>query len=464
KILGRPRYIVAPMVDQSEYAWRILSRRYGAHLCYTPMLHAKIFSENQNLSFQFCANDPQALLAAAKLVENDCDAVDINLGCPQHIAKRGHYGAFLMEEWDLIADMVRLLDKELAIPVTCKIRVYPDVAKTIEYAKMLESAGCQLLTIRRVKESVSIPVFANGNILYKENVEECIKATGVDGVMTAEGNLYNPALFAGEHPAVWRMAEEYLHICRDFPGSADTSAIRAHLFKIFAPCLNEHPDLRTRLAATIHLPDFEDLVQQFKSRITSTVGDHPAYNPGTWELDARGFRVLPSWVCQPHFRPELPTAESRVADLDAAAAAASTAEAGVDGGDATELTEEQKERNRKREERKELKRKSREAQAEKLAAKKARMNEGGKNSLCQHPTCGQARSVKCPFGMCKSCCRGRKWEGVAEFDAVISEAVAKTAQPSPVVPMAPDGEAQPPAQQHYLCEAHKVTTAVVAAV
>jgi tRNA-dihydrouridine synthase 1 len=125
------------------------------------MLHAKLFVENEKyrkemfttnqldrpLIVQFCANDPEILLKAAKLVENDCDAVDINLGCPQHIAKRGHYGSFLMEEWDLIKNMVEILSKNLKVPVTVKIRVFSDIEKSIDYAKMIEAAGCKLLTV-----------------------------------------------------------------------------------------------------------------------------------------------------------------------------------------------------------------------------------------------------------------------------------------------------------------------------
>jgi tRNA-dihydrouridine synthase 1 len=87
------------------------------------------------------------LLKAAKYVENDCDAVDINFGCPQGIAKKGNYGSFLLEKTELIRSLVSTLNQNLKVPVTCKMRCLPNEADTLALAKVMESAGCAMLVV-----------------------------------------------------------------------------------------------------------------------------------------------------------------------------------------------------------------------------------------------------------------------------------------------------------------------------
>ena len=100
--IGSPTCVGSPMVEQSELAYRLLCRRYNAQLCYTPMLHAERFSRDPSyraaqfqtcpadrpLVAQFCGHDAATLLAACRLVEGQVDAVDLNLGCPENIAKK----------------------------------------------------------------------------------------------------------------------------------------------------------------------------------------------------------------------------------------------------------------------------------------------------------------------------------------------------------------------------------------
>ncbi|KAH9984083.1 Dus-domain-containing protein [Russula compacta] len=349
EVLGSARYVVAPMVDQSELAWRVLSRRYGAQLAYTPMINAKMYANNKRngyreiafntvfgeeggpgdrpLIIQFCANDPGQLLASAQALEGYCDAVDINLGCPQDIARKGHYGSFLQDEWDLIYKLINTLHLNLSIPVTAKFRVFASLERTVEYAKMLERAGAQILTchgrtreqrgqntgladwekVRAVKEAVSVPVFANGNILTHADIARCLNETGADAVMSAEGQLYNVALFTpsptsstsgGLHPQHGDLALEYLDIVSSQKTPTPPSAIKGHLFKLLRPALSREIDLRDTLGQ-LRGPDlapYYEVVREMKRRM-----DRDAEAAGGDGTEVKG--GFPHWVAQPYVRP-----------------------------------------------------------------------------------------------------------------------------------------------------------------
>ncbi|KAK5076396.1 tRNA dihydrouridine synthase [Lithohypha guttulata] len=260
--IGSPKVIVAPMVDRSEFAWRLLTRSYLDEqrskelLAYSPMFHARLFKEqakyrdahfqptkeslvskekseatpyldghpeiDRPLFVQFCANKPEDFLDAAQYVAPYCDAVDLNLGCPQGIAKSGHYGAFLQEDWDTIHKLIRTLRDELEVPVTAKFRIQETPEKTLEYAKMILDAGASIIAvhgrqrhqkghntgladwsvIRYLRENLppETVLFANGNILNNNDIEPCLTATGADGVMSAEANLSDPTVFAKPPP------------------------------------------------------------------------------------------------------------------------------------------------------------------------------------------------------------------------------------------------------------------------
>ncbi|KAG8935629.1 hypothetical protein FRC02_007340 [Tulasnella sp. 418] len=359
--------IVGPMVDQSELPWRILSRRYGANVAYTPMINVGVFVRggkknvaraifipelkedggpaDRPLIVQFAGDDPEKLLEAAKMVENYCDAVDINFGCPQDIARRGHYGAFLCDEWDLIYRLINILHTNLTVPVTAKFRVFNDVEKTIKYAQMMEKAGAQILTchgrtrdqrgqnagladwtqIRAVKNAVKVPVFANGNVLYSEDIDRCLEFTGADAYMSAEPQLHNPTIFLDpksvsascppfrSHAS---LALEYLEIVESLDTPTNPSSVKGHLFKLMQPGLSKETDLRDRLGklnskGAEMIAGYRKICEEMKGRMERDAKESgwDPHSPEAYEFDIdekTGLKKIPHWLAQPYVRQPKP--------------------------------------------------------------------------------------------------------------------------------------------------------------
>lgn len=135
--------------------------------------------------------------------------------------------------------------------------------------------------IKAVKEAVSIPVFANGNILYHSDIDRCLEATGADAVMSAEGNLYNPTLFAPNPPGLASydsglhlphadLALEYLRIVKELKTKTSPSAVKGHLFKLMRPGLGRELDLRDKLGkiqGSDPVDEYLELAEEMKRRM-----------------------------------------------------------------------------------------------------------------------------------------------------------------------------------------------------
>lgn len=332
KTLGAPRLWVAPMVDQSELAFRMLCKRHGAEAAYTPMLHARLFNEtkayreehftttfdhpeeDRPLLAQFCANDPDTLLAAAKHVEPFVDGIDINLGCPQRIARRGKYGAYLMDDIPLVESLVKILAENLSVPVTVKIRRFPDIQSTIDYAARLEKAGASMVavhgrtrgekraknstacweTIAAVKRALHVPVLANGNLRNMHDVNHCLEITGADGVMSAESLLEDPAMFSpkrlvpgGEYKPIYglELLLEYCDLIEKYPTPG--RMVKGHAFSMIGSWLTEFIDLREELRKTSLDPhNMREFTLKLKERVNETGRDYPIPQMSKRKLEA----------------------------------------------------------------------------------------------------------------------------------------------------------------------------------
>ena len=260
------------------------------------------------------------------MIEDKCDAVDLNLGCPQGIAKKGFYGSFLQDEWDLIHDMISTLHINLRIPVCAKIRIFEDKKKTIAYAKHICSAGVSILSvhgrtrdmkgqwtgmadwdiIKEIRDVIprDVVMFANGNIQFHGDLERCLALTGVDGIMSAEGHLHNPAIFLDpsasmdlRHPRIDRMAREYLDLVKELDDPSSTLGVKAHLFKIFRVAFEVHKDLRSILGTARGPEDWDLVVGEMAERIEKELEE----NPEDAEMETE---IVPWYRCQPYLRPD----------------------------------------------------------------------------------------------------------------------------------------------------------------
>ena len=278
--LKNPEIILAPMVDGSDITYRSFLLKHKIDLCYTPMILSKMFVESKTyrrevvntldplerpIVIQIVGNDPTQMARTAKFLQKYGDAIDINLGCPQGVAQKGNYGAYLAQNEELTKQVVTAVVQNTTIPVYCKIRVFEDIERTLKFVDMLEECGIWGLCVHgrtikekqslnfharwdyiaKVKEHCHVPVIANGEMKSIEQYQECKKVTNADGFMIGLGLLMNPGLMENVLENNLSYAEEYLALALEMKDkfTVKLGEVKGHLIKMLLYKIKQQKEL-----------------------------------------------------------------------------------------------------------------------------------------------------------------------------------------------------------------------------
>lgn len=228
--LDRP-LLLAPMEDVSDQPFRLMCRRLGADVVYTEFISSeglirdvgvcleklRLAEGERPVGIQIYGASVDVMVEAARIAEQaGPDLIDINIGCPtKSVATCSGAGAGLLREPEKMAAIVEGIVEAVDLPVTVKTRLGwdHDSIRIVENAQLFERLGARALTIhgrtraqqrkgeadwewiRRAKESVSIPVFGNGDIKDPETAIRMFEEHGVDGIMIGRGAVANPWIF-----------------------------------------------------------------------------------------------------------------------------------------------------------------------------------------------------------------------------------------------------------------------------
>lgn len=221
--------LLAPMAGITDLPFRVICKNYGAGLVCTEMASSKaiyyndkktkdilnIDCEKRPIQAQIFGSDIESLKVATQYVSKFADILDINMGCPAPKVVKNGDGSRLLQDLNKLEQIVTEVVKTSSIPVSVKIRKgwSQENVVAVEAAQIIEHAGASMITIhgrtraeffsgevdldiiKKVKESVKIPVIGNGNITDEESALKMFEYTGVDGIMIGRGAIGNPWIF-----------------------------------------------------------------------------------------------------------------------------------------------------------------------------------------------------------------------------------------------------------------------------
>jgi tRNA-dihydrouridine synthase B len=265
--------ILAPMAGVTDRPFRQLCKKMGAGLVVSEMLSSnpRVWNTTKSQlrmnhegesgirSVQIAGSEPFLMAQAAQFnVDNGAQIIDINMGCPAKKVNKKLAGSALLQQPQLVEAIVKAVVDAVKVPVTLKIRTGWDTDNRngVQIAQIAEANGIQSLavhgrtracmykgnaeydTIRKIKETISIPVIANGDIMSVDDAKEVLRYTGADGIMIGRGAQGNPWIFrqisyflsTGEYLSEPSIAEklevltQHIHNVQQFYG--DTAGVR----------------------------------------------------------------------------------------------------------------------------------------------------------------------------------------------------------------------------------------------
>ena len=269
--------VLGPMAGVTDWAFRTICAQLGANITVTEMVSsralvykdqksAKLLRKNEGslCGAQIFGNDPAIMAEAAVLALeiSGCDFLDINMGCPMPKIANSGDGCGLMRTPELAGQIVTAVKNAVNVPVTVKCRLGWDKGSinVLDFTKRMEDCGADLIAVHgrtramlysgvadwdmitKVKQQLSVPVIANGDIVDGEKAVKCLKRTGADGIMIGRASFGDPWVFA-EAKAVYEFNANREKISVDeaeFSVEASKSAPVEEAPVLEAPNLNKN--------------------------------------------------------------------------------------------------------------------------------------------------------------------------------------------------------------------------------
>ena len=292
---------LGPMAGVTDWAFREICAQLGAGVTVTEMVSSRalVYKDKKSASLlgrnhgcvsgaQIFGNDPDIMAEGARLALeiSGCDFIDINMGCPMPKIANSGDGCGLMRTPELAGNIVAAVKKAVDVPVTVKCRLGWDKGSinVLEFTKRMEDNGADLVAvhgrtrsmlytgtadwdyIHKVKQQLSIPVIANGDVVDAQSALRCLKWTGADGVMIGRATFGDPWIFAEVKAA---MAGEEIP---ERPPLAQRIAVAQHQIQLACQdkgkhlaCLEARKHLAWYLRGVPHSAYYKNLISSVQS-------------------------------------------------------------------------------------------------------------------------------------------------------------------------------------------------------